>query len=78
MSRSKRYTPIIGNSLAKSEKRDKVAAHREARRTTNQLMGLILCDDIDPPHPKQHGNPWDAAKDGKHWMRGNNPKLMRK
>lgn len=79
MSRSRRYTPITGHTLAKSEKRDKVMAHREARRTTNQLMGWIVLDDVEPPHPKEYGNPWDAAKDGRGWFDPiKHPKLMRK
>jgi len=79
MSRSKRRAPILGNILARSEKEDKVLAHRAARREARQIMGLIV-DDADLPHPKKYGNPWLAAKDGKHWIRKDwfKPKLMRK
>lgn len=74
MSRSKRHTPICGNTLAESEKKDKVMAHRAERRAANQALSA----DEECPDPKEFGNPWSAAKDGRHYFGSKYPKLLRK
>lgn len=76
MSRSRRHKPIKSMTLAESEKHDKMLAHRAARRLAHQL---IKAGSEDMPHPKQHGNPWLCAKDGRVWFDMiQHPKLMRK
>lgn len=79
MARSIRHKPILGNTCAESEKRDKVLAHRCARRVANQIVPIIVSDEsIDLPHPRMYGDPWLCAKDGKRWRRNPQQKWMRK
>jgi hypothetical protein len=78
MSRSRRHTPITGITTAKSEKRDKVMAHRRERRVVKVILEYYS-DDTLLPAPKLFGDPWGADKDGKHWFAQKTlPKLMRK
>jgi len=81
MGKSYRKTSRCGMSLAESEKQDKVLAHKAQRRIVNQeIMGLVIDpDEHDLPHPKEFGNPWSCAKDGRPWFdKTKHPKLMRK
>lgn len=74
MTHSYRYTPRIGNA-AVSDKRYKCFEHRRARVSVRLalLTGGLL------PHPKRYGNPWNAPKDGKHWLSATeDAKWMRK
>lgn len=78
MTRSRKRTPITGNTTATSEKEDKVQAHRRIRRRVVQTLCLHRDGDV-LPHERELSNPWGMAKDGKGlfdprlW-----PKLMRK
>jgi len=74
MSRSRRKTPVSGITTAESDKAFKVAEHRRARRATRAALPVS-----EGPIPKQFGNPWASAKDGKkRFDPAAHPKLMRK
>ena len=63
MSRSKRKTPVLGITTAKSEKQDKRIANRKLRRAVKQRLGY------DPdgvmPELREVSNVWSMDKDGK-------------
>lgn len=76
MSRSKRKTPIFGNTGDRSERLFKAFEHRRERRAVrNTLPGL---DDAGLPAPKTYGNPWAGPKDGKRYWQRAGLKDMRK
>ncbi len=64
MSRSKRTKPIFGNTTSHSEKEDKKIWHRKLRHISKQKL-----KDLEPSFPdrKEVSDPWDMAKDGKHY-----------
>jgi hypothetical protein len=78
MSRSRRKTPISGNTTAKSDGAWKAKAARVLRHRVKQRLNTTL--DPDPFAGKRWDavNPWDAPKDGKHWLRKPTPDWMRK
>lgn len=61
MTGSRRRTPIFGNTTAKSEKQFKQAENRKARRASR----IAVDQGQEPPHAKDHGDPWNGDKDGK-------------
>jgi hypothetical protein len=64
MARSQRKTPICGITTARSDKADKIKAHRRERR----LVSLTLVADPEAgvfPLEREISNPWNMAKDGK-------------
>jgi len=63
MSRSRKNTPILGNTTCRSEKADKVAWHRRYRRAVRRLLGI---DEMLHMH-WEFSNPWEMGKDGKRW-----------
>ena len=78
MSRSRRKTPIAGITLAHSDQPWKADVARRLRRRVKQELKSNLNTDRFPGKRWDLVNPWDAPKDGKHYMRQPNPKLMRK
>lgn len=64
-------------TTASSDKPWKVMGHRAARREARQLLRATEDGDVTP-HPKKHGNPWSAPKDGKVWYGWSRPDLLRK
>ena len=78
MSRSKRRAPVIGRTLAPSEKEDKRLYNRRYRRVCKQALHVNpACDLL--PHLRQYSNTWGMKKDDK--MRFDPqqyPKWMRK
>ena len=77
MSRSRRKTPICGNTMSDSDKHDKQLANRRLRRIVNNTdlaVNNIL------PDKKEVSNIYNFDKDGKHWFDGcdMHDKLMRK
>jgi hypothetical protein len=75
MARSKRRTPIFGNTTAESDKEFKRAENRRARRCTNVSLN---CGEDDLAPAKAFGNPWNSEKDGKHFWRAAPEEAMRK
>lgn len=64
MSRSRRKTPVIGNTSAESEKEDKQMYNRRFRHAFKQF--LIIADDSKPePSLRELSNPWSMDKDRK-------------
>lgn len=66
MSRSRRHTPIMPLTTAKSDKPYKVAEHRKERRRNRVAFQTTL----DADHPAFFGrpdgdDPWRGPKDGK-------------
>lgn len=80
MARSRRKTPIVGMTLAETDKPFKQQEHqRERSRLRDALNADRELDEIDPPPPKLFGNSWSSDKDGKHHFDPEKyPKLMRK
>ncbi len=66
MSRSRRRTPVMPLTTAKSDKPYKVDEHRSFRRTCRTLIASQRYDEL--PHPIHYGDPWLAPKDGKQWI----------
>jgi hypothetical protein len=78
MTRSRKKTPITGYSTARSEKADKISAHRRERRIVHTR--LKTDPDADRlPDRREVSNVLGYAKDGKiyakSWLR---PKDLRK
>lgn len=78
MSRSKRKTPITGNTTSESEKQAKRAYNRRYRH----VCKLVIANDTEHsliPSLREHSNPWGMDKDGKsRFDPGRYPELMRK
>jgi len=69
MSRSRRMTPIFGNTTARSEAVDKRHWHKRWRsHQRDQLVCLDPEDDLIPVHRQAVSSTWDMAKDGKQWF----------
>lgn len=66
MSRSRRRTPIAGNTIAESEKSHKRAAHRRERQAMRQRIHHET--DPLPVLANEVSNPWLFSKDGKQWI----------
>ena len=77
MARSKRKTPVRGITTAESEKDDKVASHRKARRVVKQAIEPGL--EAPLPLERELTNSWSLAKDGKvRFNPGQHPHLLHK
>jgi|GEM_PF-2373878 len=63
MSRSKRNTPIVPVTTAKTDKPYKTTEHQRERSTTKQLL-KGTADDTKLPVNKAYGDPWKGMKDG--------------
>jgi hypothetical protein len=77
MSRSRKKTPIIGFTCAKSDKPWKAKAARSFRHAANAVLG----EGEDAPLPVKRWavvNPADAPKDGKQWVGGGDARWLRK
>lgn len=74
MSRSRRKTPIIGITTARSDKPFKVAEHRRERCAVRTALASHADVDLN----KAFGNPWNAPKDGHVWVGNDRPHLLRK
>jgi hypothetical protein len=78
MARSRKKTPISGITSAKSEKADKLSAHRKERRKVRSHLNTDLEPDV-LPHRREAGNVWSFAKDGKKYQTGQTgPRDLRK
>jgi hypothetical protein len=78
MARSRKKTPMSGITSAKSEKADKLSAHRKERRKVRSRLSTDVEPDI-LPHRREVGDVWSFAKDGKKYQTGRaNPRDMRK
>lgn len=75
MSRSKRSTPIVGDTTATTEKHDKALAHR---RTHSAVRQTFAAGELEIPSLRKTENIWQYDKDGKHWIGDRFPELMRK
>jgi hypothetical protein len=69
MSRSRRKTPFMGWSTARSDKPFKVDEHRSERRSLRTGLASGLDPDDRRMNSKSYGDPWLAPKDGKQWIR---------
>ncbi|MFG1429196.1 hypothetical protein [Roseixanthobacter glucoisosaccharinicivorans] len=75
MARSKRRTPIFGNTAAESDKELKRAENRRARRCAKIRLNF---GDGDLAPAKAFGSPWNSEKDGKQFWRAAPDEAMRK
>lgn len=75
MSRSARRRPFCGNTVARSEKRDKRLANRAQRAAER----VALAAGREPPQRRETSDPWTMAKDGRQRFDvGRHPDLLRK
>jgi len=63
LSRSRRRTPIFGNTTCHSEKKDKQLYHKALRKRSKQA----LRQGKEMPHHNEVADVWDFGKDGKHY-----------
>jgi len=75
MSRSRKKTPVFGNTNAASEKQDKRKANRVFRKQTKQV---IDAEDTPAPKKREASEVWKFSKDGKHYKRKTTKKDLRK
>lgn len=76
MSRSRKKTPVSGNTKCKSEKMDKRIANRILRRITKQAVAQ---DKEVLPDINEVLSVWEMGKDGKHYFDATEwPQGMRK
>lgn len=78
MSRSRRRTPKVGITTARSEKQDKLQAHRDERRKVKVALAQGATEH-ELPHRREVSDPWLMAKDGKAYLgRKADPRDLRK
>ncbi|MGC6400684.1 hypothetical protein ACNI3Q_08910 [Sphingomonas sp. FW199] len=70
MSRSRKKTPIIGFTCAKSDEPWKAKAARRFRQAAKQALAGDDGEALLPERRWAEVNPWDAPKDGKQWVGG--------
>ena len=73
MSRSYKKTPIIGHTVAQSEKSDKKFWHRRFRHKTKDILRSMhndpdMIDDTVMPVEGDVSNTWAMSKDGKSYL----------
>lgn len=78
MSRSRRKTPILGNTAAASDHPWKQAAARKVRRCVKQALLLTLDGDRFKGRCRELINPASSGKDGKSYYRHPDPRWLRK
>lgn len=79
MSRSRKKTPISGNTKFPSDKLFKIQEHKRERRVIkHRLTSAVDHDNMVLPDKEQYGNEWNAPKDGKRWTDRPKDKWMRK
>lgn len=78
MSRSVRRTPIVGITTARSDKFDKRLANRACRRAVGPALNADPAGDDVLPELRDVSNEYTMDKDGKQWIGGRWPRLMRK
>jgi len=66
MGKSRKKTPVGGNSMCDSEKKDKRHANRAHRRREK----VCVKEGIDPPDLREVSNVWCFGKDGKQYFGG--------
>lgn len=80
MSRSRKKTPVSGNTTSESDKPGKIIDNRRYRHYSNQMVRQGDYEEIELPEYKME--PWCWPKDGKHWWEEmktyKNGKYMRK
>lgn len=69
MSRSRKKTPITGNTKARSEKQDKQLWHRRFRH--KERLRLLRDPEGLSVDKNEVSSTWNMAKDGKHWFNTN-------
>lgn len=78
MSRSRKKSPIIGFTCARSDKPWKAKAARSFRHRANQALGARGEEALLPVKRWAVVNPCGAPKDGKQWMGAGEERWLRK
>ncbi|MCA1749368.1 MAG: hypothetical protein ABR601_00325 [Parasphingopyxis sp.] len=78
MSRSRRKTPLVGFTTAKSDHAWKKKAARRLRRRVKQHLATTLDGDRCAGKRWDLVDPWSAPKDGKFWLGRASNTLRRK
>lgn len=74
MSRSRRKTPVFGNTTSGSDKPYK----RQENKAKRRAVRVAVSTEREPPPEKAFGNPWGGPKDGKHYWKRATKKDMAK
>jgi hypothetical protein len=77
MSRSRRKTPIFGNTTATSEAEDKRLWHKRLRAKFRDRLKAGPDDPI-PIDYREVSDPWCMSKDGRHYWKNATKKSLRK
>ena len=80
MSNSRKKNPFIGWTVAKSEKFDKVMAHKKLRQIHKNLLkyaDIENGEDISLPTIDEVSNPYNWAKDGKMYVPPTHPNYQK-
>lgn len=75
MSRSRRKTPIFGNTTCRSEKEDKKIANQQLRA---RVRDALITEEEVMPAVREVSNVWSFGKDGKNYWKDAPKKAMRK
>lgn len=70
MSRSRRKTPIFGNTTSHSEKQDKKIWHSRLRAKERTVLSSSRPPELEDkamPEVRDASNPWSMNKDGHQW-----------
>jgi hypothetical protein len=78
MSRSRRKTPIFGQTSAKSDHIWKKSVARRLRHRVKQHLAATRDDDRFAGKPWDLDSDWSSQKDGKFWWRDASTKDMRR
>ncbi|HCF24323.1 MULTISPECIES: hypothetical protein [unclassified Novosphingobium] len=78
MSRSRRKTPIFGNTTAETDHPWKKQVARRLRHRVKQVLEQTLDGDHFAGRPWDLDSAWSSEKDGKHYCAAPDPRWMRK
>jgi hypothetical protein len=77
MSRSRKKLPIVGNTVAKSEKQDKRQAHKAFRAKVRRVLSKDPESDL-LPEEREVSDPYLFSKDGKQYVKTDQERARRK
>ena len=77
MAKSRRKTPITGNTTEPSEKEDKRRWNRRYRRKVKEVLNTTE-DEDEIPKLREETNVWEGGKDGKRYIVDHTDRDLRK
>jgi hypothetical protein len=67
MTRSIKNNYFLAHACCRSEKKDKKIWHKAFRKKEKQNLGSSDLEEYVTTHHREVSNPWNMAKDGKHY-----------